>query len=112
MPPRLAVLIAVQIVLSATALAQPPTSAGPIDLERYAEEIRALADAVRQAEPADVRWIERRVPAVWKVQVGERVIDVPGAWVQQQLRVSQAAPAQWSSVRSQLLDGLSIAERE
>jgi hypothetical protein len=109
---RLALLIAALIVLSATAFAQPHTVLGPIDPARYAGEIRALAEAIRQAEAGAVAEIERRVPAVWKVQVGERVVDVPGGWVQQRLRVSQAAPQQWTAVRSQLLEALAIAERE
>ena len=108
----LATLIAARIVLSATASAQPPTVLAPIDPARYADEIRALADAVRQAEAGAVGEIERRVPAVWKVQVGERVVDVPGVWVQERLRVGRSAPHQWASVRSQLLDALATAQRE
>jgi hypothetical protein len=108
----LALLIAAQTVLSGAAFAQPPAVAGPMDPARYAGEIRALAEAVRQAEAGAVDEIERRVPAVWRVQVGERVIEVPGGWVQRRLRASQTAPQQWASERSQLLDALAIAERE
>ena len=79
---------------------------------RYAAEIRSLATSLREADAGSLAAVQPRVPAVWTVRVGERTVDVPGVWLQQRLRDGQRAPELWPTIRSQLLEGLSIAEQE
>jgi hypothetical protein len=102
------------VTAAAPALAQPPasTATGPLDPSIYATRLHDLAERIRRAEAGTAVEVEKQVPAVWRVQVEDAVVDVPGVWLQHELRQAAQSPDDWPRVRAHLLESLAAAERD
>lgn len=102
------------LAMSASAAAQtaPSAAAAPLDPDAYASALRDLSERVRQAEAGAAADVARHVPAVWRVDAGEGVVDVPGVPLQRMLRDAGGSPDAWPRVRARILETLAAAEHD
>ena len=107
-----ALLVVLGICPSAAAQTAPPDAAAPLDPGAYASALRNLSERVRLAEAGAAADVARHVPAVWRVDAGEGVVDVPGVLLQRTLREAGQSPDAWPRVRARILETLAAAERD
>lgn len=111
-------MIAAGLVLflgvSGSAAAQTPPSApsASLDPAAYASGLRELSERVRLAEAGTAADVARHVPAVWRVDVGGRIVEVPGVPLQRSLRDASQSPDGWPPLRARILETLAAAERD
>ena len=111
---RVAALFILALGASTAAFGQTGTAAreAALDPAVYAAELHDLSERVRLAEAATLREVVKTVPAEWQVSVGERTVEVPAAWLQQQLRLGVESPQEWPDIRARILETLQSAQAE
>jgi hypothetical protein len=90
----------------------PSAAQDPQDPLTFAADIRRLADDIKSATPQTAAEIEKRIPAVWRVQDGSRRYDVPAGWLRTTLRSDTGDAANWTTERSIAVERLTAMARE
>jgi hypothetical protein len=97
---------------AASGQAAPQSGRASMDAAVYAAELHQLSERIRLAEPATLSEVVRGVPVEWRVELGSGTVEIPAAWLQQQLRLGAQSPQRWPEIRARLLETLQAAEDE